>query len=59
MKGDFSDCSMDFEVLSPREKMGILKTAKTLLKEQNRIKTLLAHAENALLPMEAGRQKRA
>jgi len=40
------------------EKQGILKTAKTLLKEQNKVKSLLANARNDPSPLGAERRKR-
>jgi len=57
IKGDFCDCGSYFKDLSIGEKRGILKTAKTLLKEQNKVKSLLANAGNDPLPMEAEKQK--
>jgi len=57
-KGDFYDCRSDFQVLPIGERRGILSTAKTLLREQNKIKSLLANAGNDLPPMEAKEQKR-
>ena len=58
IKGDFCDCGSDFKDLSIGEKLGILKTAKTLLKEQNKVKSLLANAGNDPSPMETERQNR-
>jgi len=58
MKGDFYDCGNDFQVLPIGERRGILNTAKTLLEEQNKVKSLLANAVNNPSPMEAERQKR-
>jgi hypothetical protein len=46
--GDFYDCGKDFTVLPAREKREILKTAKTLLKEQRKVESLLAKAECSL-----------
>ena len=57
IKGCFYDYGGDFTALSVVEKWGILKTAKTLLKEQNKVKSLLANAGNDPSPMEAERQK--
>jgi hypothetical protein len=42
--GTSCDYSKDFTVLSPTEKQGILKTAKTLLKVQQEDTALLADA---------------
>jgi len=58
IKGDFCDCGNDFNALSISEKQRILKTAKTLLREQNKVKSLLANAGNDPLPMELERRKR-
>lgn len=53
MKGDFCDCRRDFGVLPACERRGILKTAKNLLKEQKKVKAMLANAGSAPLPMSA------
>ena len=52
-KGDYRDCYRDFNVLPIGDKRGILKTAKNLLKEQNKVKTLLANAGNGPMPTNA------
>jgi len=57
-KGDFYDCGNDFQVLALGEKRGILKTAKTLLKEQIKVKALFANAGNDRSPVEAEMRKR-
>jgi len=59
IKEEFCDCGSDFQILPTGERREILKTAKTLLKEQNKVKSLLANAGNDPLPIEAERQKRA
>ena len=56
-KGDIYDYGNDFQALPLGEKRGILKTAKTLLKEQKRIKSLFANAENGPSPMDSERRK--
>jgi len=58
IKGEFCDCGNDFQVLPVGERREILKTAKTLLREQNKVKSLLANAGNDPLPMELERRKR-
>jgi len=58
IKGEYYHCGNDFKILPAMEKQGILKTAKTLLKEQNKVKSLLANAVNNPSSMEAERQKR-
>jgi len=58
IKVDSCDYGNDFNALSILEKRGILKTARTLLREQNKVKSLLANAGHDPSPMEAERQKR-
>ena len=57
IKGDSYDCGNDFQVLSLGEKRGILKTAKTLLKEQIKVKALFGNARNDPAPVEAEMRK--
>jgi len=58
IKGDFCDYGNDFQVLPAGERRGILRAAKTLLKEQNKVKSLLAAAGSAPSPREAGKAGR-
>ena len=57
-KGEFCDYSSDFQVLPIGERREILKTARTLLGEQNKVKSLLANVGKDPSPMEPERRKR-
>jgi len=58
LKESFYNCGNDFQILSAVEKRGILKTAQTLLREQKKVKSLLANAGgNGPSPMEAGKRR--
>jgi hypothetical protein len=54
VKGESCGYYRDFKVLTPTEKRGILKTAKTLLKVQKEDAKILADAPP--LPMEAEKE---